>query len=103
MLAWLQLILAIVFEVAGTTCMKLSEGFTNFWPSIFIFVFYSLSFIALTYATKQIDLSVSYAIWSGIGTSLVAIISVLLFKESMTLIKIISLLMMILGIIGLRL
>jgi small multidrug resistance pump len=48
--------------------MKLSEGFTKLVPSALKFVFYAASFVALTFALKGIDVSISYAIWSGIGT-----------------------------------
>ena len=100
---WLYLAGAILFEVAGTTSMKLSHGFTKLIPSILIFVFYIISFISLTYAIKKIDMSVSYAIWSGVGTALIAMIGVYYFKESMTILKFFSLVLIILGVIGLNL
>ena len=103
MLAWIYLILAIFFEVAGTTCMKLADGFTKLTPSIFIFVFYSISFSLMTLALRRLDLSTAYAIWAGLGTSLVAMIGVYYFNEPMTLVKAISLLFVIIGVIGLRL
>jgi small multidrug resistance pump len=100
---WLYLAAAILFEVAGTTSMKLSHGFTKLTPSILIFVFYAISFVSLTYAVKKIDVSVSYAIWSGVGTALIAIIGVYYFKESMTPLKFFSLALIIIGVIGLNL
>ena len=99
---WLFLAGAILFEVAGTTSMKLSQGFTKLTPSILIFVFYAISFVSLTYAIKKIDMSVSYAIWSGVGTALIAIIGVYYFKESMTILKFFSIVLIILGVIGLN-
>ena len=99
----LYLILAIVFEVAGTTSMKLSEGFTQITPSIFIFVFYAFSFTFLTFTLKRLDLSLAYAVWAGLGTSLIAIIGVIFFHEPMTIIKALSLLLVILGVVGLEL
>ncbi|MES9871566.1 MAG: multidrug efflux SMR transporter [Candidatus Sedimenticola sp. 6PFRAG7] len=100
---WLILAGAIVLEVAGTTSMKLSEGFTKLTPSILIFVFYAASFTALTLALKKIEVSVAYAVWSGAGTALIAMIGVIYFSESLTLIKIISILLIIGGVIGLNL
>ena len=100
---WLYLAGAILFEVAGTTSMKLSQGFTRLVPSILIFVFYAISFISLTFAVKKIDMSVSYAIWSGIGTALIATIGVYYFKESMTMLKIASIILIIMGVTGLNL
>ncbi|MDH5179242.1 MAG: multidrug efflux SMR transporter [Gammaproteobacteria bacterium] len=99
---WLYLAGAILFEVAGTTSMKLSQGFTRLVPSILLFVFYAISFVSLTFAVKKIDMSISYAIWSGVGTALIALISVVFFKESMTVLKMISLVLIILGVIGLN-
>lgn len=100
---WLYLVLAILLEVSGTTCMKLSEGFTKSVPSILLFVFYSLSFGMLTLALKRIDVSVAYAVWSGVGTALIATIGVLWFKEPITALKLISLALIIGGVVGLNL
>jgi small multidrug resistance pump len=102
-MTWLYLGLAIVLEISGTTCMKLSVGFTKTVPSILIFVFYSLSFGMLTMALKRIDLSVAYAVWSGVGTALIASIGIFWFREPATALKLISLGLIILGVIGLNL
>ena len=103
MQAWFFLILAIVFEVLGTTAMKLSDGYTKLIPSIAMFVFYILSLVALTFALKRFDVSVAYAIWAGLGTALISIIGFVYFKESMSLIKVISIGLIILGVVGLHL
>ncbi len=102
MQSWLYLTGAIFLEIAGTTSMKLSEGFTRTVPSIFIFVFYALSFIALTMALKRIDVSVAYAIWSGVGTALIAIIGVVHFREPLALIKVAIVDLFIIGVAGLN-
>jgi len=99
---WFYLASAILFEVAGTTSMKLSYGFTRLLPSVLLFVFYAISFVSLTFAVKKIDMSVSYAIWSGVGTALIALIGVYWFKETMTLMKFISIVLIIVGVIGLN-
>ena len=100
---WLYLLLAIILEVIGTTCMKLSEGFTKTLPSVLMFVLYALSFSALTLALKKVQVSVAYAIWSGMGTALIATIGVLWFKEPVNMLKLVSLVLIILGVIGLNL
>ncbi len=100
---WLFLILAIVFEVCGTTSMKLSEGFKKITPSILIFIFYGISFVSITMALKKIDVSIAYAIWSGLGTLAVALIGMVYFKEPASFLKIISIILIILGVIGLNL
>lgn len=100
---WIYLILAIVFEVCGTTSMKLSEGFTKFWPSVLLFVFYVLSLTSLTFALKTLDVSVAYAVWSGLGTILIALIGIFWFHEPVTTIKFISIALIIIGVVGLNL
>jgi small multidrug resistance pump len=102
MLYWLCLAGAIVLEIAGTTSMKLSQGFTRTLPSILLFVFYALSFALMTVAVKRIDMSVSYAIWSGVGTLLIALIGVLWFREQLTVVQIASMALIVVGVIGLR-
>jgi small multidrug resistance pump len=100
---WLYLVLAILLEVSGTTCMKLSQGFTKMVPSVLLFVFYTLSMGMLTLALKKIDVSLAYAVWSGVGTALIATIGVLWFKEPVTALKLISIGLIIIGVVGLNL
>jgi len=102
-MSWVYLILAIIMEVIGTTNMKLSEGFTKTLPSILMFVFYVFSFAFLTLALKKIDLSLTYAIWSGVGTALIATIGFLYFKEPVTAIKLVSIGLIVIGVVGLAL
>lgn len=100
---WFYLILAILFEVAGTASMKLSYGFTKPLPSILMFIFYILSLISLTLTLKTIDVSIAYAVWSGLGTALIALIGIFWFKEPFTTIKVISIFLIIIGVVGLNL
>ena len=100
--SWIYLIAAILFEVSGTTCMKLSQGFTKIGPSIFIAVFYVLCFTFLTLALKKLEVSVAYSVWAGLGTVLIAIIGIIWFRESATLIKLISIGLIIMGVIGIN-
>jgi small multidrug resistance pump len=102
-MSWFYLIAAILLEVSGTTSMKLSEGFSKKLPSVMIFVFYCLSFVCLTLALKKIEVSVAYAIWSGIGTAVIGAIGILWFRESFSALKAISILLIIIGVIGLNL
>ena len=102
MVYWLSLAGAILLEVAGTTSMKLSQGFTRTLPSILLFVFYAMSFTLMTIAVKKIDMSVSYAIWSGVGTALIALIGIGWFHESLTTLKVVSLALIVAGVLGLN-
>lgn len=98
---WVHLFIAIIFEVAGTISMRLSEGFTRTLPSVLLFVFYAISFAALTLALRKIEVSVSYAVWSGIGTALVTAFGIIYFRESVSVLKIVSVTLIIIGIVGL--
>jgi len=102
-MSWVCLVVAIVLEVSGTTCMKISQGFTRLLPSFFMFVLYALSLTFLTLALKRIEVSVAYAVWSAVGTALIAAVGILAFKESITALKIVSLLVIIVGVVGLHL
>jgi small multidrug resistance pump len=102
-MGWFLLAVAIVMEVCGTTCMKLSHGFKEVIPSVLVFVFYAVSFTAFIYALKTIDLSMSYAIWAGLGLALIAAIGILHFKEPVTATRIIFLAITLIGVVGLSL
>lgn len=102
-MGWLFLVLAILLEVSGTTCMKLSDGFKEIVPSVLVFVFYGLSFTAFIYALKTIPLSISYAIWAGLGLALIAAIGILYFKEPVTAAKMLFIGLIVIGVVGLSL
>lgn len=101
-MAYLYLLGAILLEVCGTTSMKLSQGFTRLLPSVLIFVFYGCSFTLLTMVLKRIEVSIAYAIWSGVGTALIAAVGIVYFKETLTWLKLVSLALVIIGVIGLN-
>ena len=100
---WIYLLLAILLEVSGTSCMKLSDGFTQIVPSIFVFVFYSSSLVFLTLSIKAIDISVAYAVWSALGTALIAVIGARYFGEPMNATRIGFIGIIIVGVVGLNL
>ena len=97
LLPWILLFTAILFEVAGITSMKLSRGFSEPLPSIAVPVFYMFSALAVILALKRLELSTAYAIWSGVGTALAAMIGITYFREPLTLFKVASLVLVILG------
>jgi small multidrug resistance pump len=102
-MSWFYLAAAILLEVAGTSAMKLSNGFTRLLPTVLMAVFYALCFTFLAQALKRIDVSVAYAIWSGLGTAVLAAIGVLWFQEPVSALKVGSLGLIILGVVGLNL
>jgi len=101
--SWWYLIIAIPFGVLGTVSMKLSHGLTRWRPSLCLSIFYLISFVAMTLAIKGIDVSIVYALWSGIGTILIAILGTAIFKEAMSIKKILSIMCIVIGVIGIHL
>ena len=83
--------------------MKLSAGFSRLLPSILVVFFYGVCFCFLSLTLKKVDVSIAYAIWSGVGTGLIATIGVLWFGESVSLLKTFGLLAIIAGVIVLNL
>ncbi|MDJ0625547.1 MAG: multidrug efflux SMR transporter [Candidatus Caenarcaniphilales bacterium] len=102
-MSWLYLTAAILFEVVGTVSMKLSDGFTKLWPSVAIFVFYTLSFYFMVLCLKKLDVHLVYAVWAGLGTALISIVGFIWFKEPVSTVKILSIFLIIAGVIGLHL
>ena len=102
-MSWIYLSLAIAFEVAGTTCMKASVGLTKLSPSFLMGIFYAGCFCFLTLTLKRLPVGVAYAIWSGIGTALIATIGVLYFREPISWLKVAGLAAIIIGVVALNL
>ncbi|MFV0371739.1 MAG: DMT family transporter, partial [Azonexus sp.] len=80
---WLYLILAIVAEVAGTSFLKTSEGFTKLWPSLAVVVGYGAAFFFLSLTLRTIPVGVAYAIWSGLGIVLITAVGWLAFDQKL--------------------
>jgi small multidrug resistance pump len=100
--AWWLLSIAIFFEICGTVCMRLSDGFTRLTPSVLIFVFYAFSFALNTLVVRVLGLSVVYAVWSGVGTVITATIGIWYFKEPVTALKLASIGLVVIGVLGLH-
>jgi small multidrug resistance pump len=102
-LSVLYLAAAIVLEICGTTSLKLSQGFTRIGPTGAVAVCYAASFALLSLALRGIDLSIAYAVWSGVGTAIVASIGIIWFDEPAGAWKLLSLALIVLGVAGLHL
>jgi small multidrug resistance pump len=94
---------AIALEICGTTSLKLSDGFSRIGPSALVVLCYAASFALLSAALRGIELSIAYALWSGIGTAVVAAIGVIWFGESGGVWKLTCLALIVLGVAGLHL
>ncbi len=103
MLFWLYLLVAILTEVVGTSLMKASQGLSRLVPTVFMFVLYGISFVFMALALKKIEVGVAYAIWSGLGTALIAMIGIVWFRESFTVPKLAGIVLIIAGVVLLNL
>lgn len=100
-MSWLYLLLAIGFEVAGTSLLKITHNIVSV-KTLMMLVSYGISLLALSLALKKIDIGVAYAIWSGIGITAIEIISVVFFHEKMGISKIFFIALIMIGTIGLN-
>jgi len=100
---YIYLSIAIVSEVIATSALKESEGFTRLWPSIVVMVGYAISFYFLSLVLKTIPIGVVYAIWSGAGIALIALVAWVFFGQSLDVPAIIGLLLIIVGVVVLNL
>jgi quaternary ammonium compound-resistance protein SugE len=102
-LAWLLLFSAGFIEIIFALSLKYNEGFTKLWPSVITAVSGVGSFGLLMWAIKTLPIGTAYAVWTGIGAVGVAIMGIILFKESMDWTRLLSITLVIMGIIGLKL
>jgi Membrane transporters of cations and cationic drugs len=102
-MAYVLLAFAILAEVAGTTSLKFSNGFTRLWPSLGTLVGYGLSFYLLSLVLRTVPVGTAYAIWSAAGTALIATIGILFLGESATWPRLLGLVLVIVGVVILNL
>jgi quaternary ammonium compound-resistance protein SugE len=102
-LAWLILIIAGLVEIVFALSLKYNEGFTRLIPSIISLASGGVSLYLLMFSLKFLPVGTAYAVWTGMGAVGVAILGVILFKESVDLYRIASILLVVIGIIGLKL
>lgn len=97
------LALAIVSEVIGTVLLRSTDGMSKLLPSLGVLVAYGLSMYLLSLVLRHLDIGLTYAIWAGVGTAMVAVIGVAAWGEPMGALKLASLLAVVFGVIGLNL
>lgn len=102
-MGWLLLITAGFSEIIFALSLKYNEGFTKLWPSVVTAVSGGASFYLLMLAIKTLPLGTAYAVWTGMGAVGVAILGIVLFKESAELVRLASIMMIVIGIVGLKL
>jgi small multidrug resistance pump len=98
----IYLMLAIASEVIATIALKSSEGFSRPLPAVIVVVGYGISFFLLALVLKHMSVGTTYAVWSAVGTAAIAIIGIVAYGEGANLLKIASLGLIILGVVGLN-
>ncbi len=98
MTRYLYLAGAIICEVIGTMLLPYSKNFTKLYPSVSLMVFYIFALILLSFAVKEIALTIVYATWCGVGVFLVSIVSYFLFEESLPWQGIVGLFLIVVGV-----
>ncbi|RYY22925.1 MAG: multidrug efflux SMR transporter [Chitinophagaceae bacterium] len=101
-MAWLILVIAGMFEVGFTTCLKLSNNFTNLKWSAAFFICITMSFVLLNKAIQTIPIGTAYAVWTGIGAVGTVLMGIFFFKESTDFWRIFFIFLLIGSIIGLK-
>lgn len=103
MIGWLLLFAAGCSEIVFAVSLKYNEGFTRLWPSVATGVFGAGSFYLLMLSLKTLPLGTAYAVWTGMGAVGVAVLGVFLFKESADWLRMVSIMLIVIGIVGLKL
>jgi small multidrug resistance pump len=98
-MAWVLLVLAIAGETIATLALKASDGFSKLWASVLVVVGYGAAFVLMAFALRTLQVGVSYAIWSGLGTIGAAIGGALLFSERLTPVGVAGIAVVVVGIV----
>ncbi len=102
-MAWLLVIVAGLLETGFAVSLKLSHGFTRLWPTVAFCTFALSSFGLLTLSLKRLDVGPAYAVWTGIGAAGTAIYGMVFLGDVVSTLKLVSITLVIVGVIGLQL
>ncbi|MFO7608451.1 MAG: quaternary ammonium compound efflux SMR transporter SugE [Candidatus Krumholzibacteriia bacterium] len=102
-MAWVILVLAGLFETGWAVGLKASDGFTKLWPSVWTAVAMTISVVLLGIAMKTLPLGTAYAVWTGIGAVGAVILGIVMFGEPAGVARLLSVLLIVVGIVGLKL
>ncbi|MFD1506471.1 multidrug efflux SMR transporter [Georgenia yuyongxinii] len=101
-MAWIVLIVSGLLEAGWALSLKASDGFSRLWPSVSFLVLATLSFVGLAYALRTLPVGTAYAVWTGIGASVTAVVGMAVLGEGTSVLKLVSLVLIVAGIIGLH-
>lgn len=99
---WLYLSAAIVAEVVATSALKSSDGFSKLWPSLLVLVGYGTAFFLLSLTLRAIPVGIAYAVWSGVGVVLIALVGWLFFNQKLDALAILGMLLIVSGVVVLN-
>jgi small multidrug resistance pump len=99
---WIFLGIAIVSEVIATSALKATEDFTRLWPSIIVVIGYATAFYFLTLTLRTIPIGIAYAIWSGVGVALIALVGWVLYKQTLDVPAFIGIALIVAGVVVLN-
>ena len=100
-MTWVYLFVAGIFEIGFALGLKYSEGFTRLWPTLGMVAAGALSFYLLSISMKSLPVGTAYAVWTGIGAAGTAVLGILLLGESTSLFRVLSILLVVVGVVGL--
>ena len=99
---WFYLIIAVIFEVVGTSALKESNSFSKLVPSLLVIISYSISFYFLSLTLKNLSVGITYAIWSGLGILLICLVGYFRYGQNLDLPAILGILFIGIGILIIR-
>lgn len=102
-MAWIYLVLAGLFEIGWAVGLKYTDGFTRLWPSLWTAASMVVSVVLLARALREIPVGTGYAVWTGIGVVGTAVLGMILFGESRDALRLLCIVLIVSGIIGLKL
>ncbi len=101
-MAWISLFIAGLFEIGWAIGLKYTDGFSKLWPSVWTIISMIVSLVFLEYALRTLPVGTAYAIWVGIGAVGTAVLGMWLFNESRDVARIVCLMLIVAGVIGLK-
>lgn len=101
-MAWTYLLIAGLFEIGWAVGLRYTEGFTRLWPSVWTAASMAVSVFLLALAVREIPIGTGYAVWTGIGVVGTAVLGIILFGESREVLRLLCIVLILAGIIGLR-
>ncbi|MEX0959248.1 MAG: quaternary ammonium compound efflux SMR transporter SugE [Burkholderiales bacterium] len=102
-MAWFVLFLAGLFEIGWAIGLKYTDGFTRLWPSFWTFIAMVVSVVLLGLAMRTLPVGTAYAVWTGIGSVGTVILGIFLFGESAAVLRLLCIVLIVAGILGLKL